>query len=72
MLAQDAEFWRDLAGPPPMVAADPLKEARAAATASTRPTEAAASSLEADEDERPLPNTWTPQLHGLTPARARV
>ena len=49
LLAQDAEFWGDLQGPPPMVPTDPLKEASAMATASTRPTEAAVLSQEADE-----------------------
>lgn len=60
LFSWDAEFWGDLQGPPPMVTTDPLKEARAMATASTRPSEAAVLSQEADEDAE----SSAPQLRG--------
>ena len=47
--AQDAEFWGDQFGPPPVVSADPLKEVRAATT--VRPLEAQILAQEVDEEE---------------------
>ena len=72
LLAQDAEFWGDLQGPPPMVVSDPLKGARALATVSTRPTEAAALSQEVDEEEElstPHSDSAAPRPHARAGSR---